>query len=146
MGGRQIEMPTGKIPSNEKLTKKIVKVLSRDDRVVFAYLYGSVVSEGKGNDIDIAVFAENQADPSDLSLDLKIDLHKKIGRPPDDFDVRIVNEIIEKGDIFALLYLRNVLEIGRLLVNKDRDIHADFLERYGLKFRECEGLINEVLA
>jgi hypothetical protein len=77
---------------------------------------------------------------------LQISLHKKIGRPSDDFDVRIVNEIIEKGDIFALLYLRNVLENGQLLINKDHDIHAEFLERYGLKYRECEGLINEVLA
>jgi hypothetical protein len=37
------------------------------------------------------------------------------------------------------------LEDGRLLVNKTHDVHSDFLERYGSKYRECEGLMQEVL-
>jgi predicted nucleotidyltransferase len=124
----------------------IVRVLAKDDRVLFAYLYGTMLSEGQGNDIDIAVFSDRHADHYLLSADLKIDLHQKTGHPPDAFDIRIVNEIPEKGDIFAPLYLKNVLEGGQVLVNKTPDVHAGFLERYGWKFRECEGLIQEVLA
>ena len=110
------------------------------------YLYGSMVCEGKGNDIDVAVFPVSLEDCYSLAVDLKIDLHKATGMPPDTFDVRVIGDLIETGDLFALLYLRNVLEGGRILVDKDRYIRADFLERYGLKFRECEGLIQEVLA
>ena len=139
-------LSTPKTLYSEQVVDAIVKVLAKDDRVIFAYLYGSMVCEGTGNDIDLAVFPESQADSYSLAVDLKIDLSKATGMPPDTFDVRILNEIIEKGDIFALLYLRNVLEGGQLLVDKAPEIRADFLERYGLKFRECEGLIQEVLA
>ena len=97
-------------------------------------------------DIDIAVFPVSQADCYSLAVDLKIDLQKATGMPPDAFDVRVMGDLIEKDDLFVLLYLRNVLEGGRILVDKDCDVRADFLEPYGLKFRECEGLIQEVLA
>lgn len=60
--------------------------------------------------------------------------------------IDILDGIIEKGDLFALRYLKNVLEGGRFLVNKVPDTHADFIEHYGFKFRECEGLIQEVMA
>ena len=139
-------MSTPKTQSRKQIIDAVIRVLTKDDRVVFAYLYGSMVSEGKGNDIDVAVFPEYQADCYSLAVDLKIDLHKATGMPPETFDIRVIGDLIEKGDIFSLLYLRNVLDGGRILVDKDHDVRADFLERYGLKFRECEGLIQEVLA
>ena len=40
----------------------VVKVLAKCDRVIFAYLCGSIVCEGKGNDIDVAVFPGSQTD------------------------------------------------------------------------------------
>ena len=139
-------MSTPKTQSRKQIIDAVIRVLTKDDRVVFAYLYGSMVSEGKGNDIDVAVFPESMADCYSLAVDLKIDLHKATGMPPETFDIRVIGDLIEKGDIFSLLYLRNVLDGGRILVDKDHDVRADFLERYGLKFRECEGLIQEVLA
>jgi predicted nucleotidyltransferase len=139
-------LSTPKTPYSEQVADAVVKVLANDDRVVFAYLYGSMVCEGTGNDIDLAVFPRSQADSHSLAVDLKIDLHKETGMPPEAFDVRVIGDLIETGDIFALLYLRKVLDGGRILVDKDRDVRADFLVRYGLKYRECEGLIQEVLA
>ena len=139
-------MPTPMTLSREQIIDAVIKVLAKDDRVIFAYLYGSIVSEGKGNDIDIAVFPESRSDSHSLAVDLKIDLHKETGMPPDVFDVRVLSELIEKGGIFGLLYLRNVLDGGQVLVDKDLDVRAAFLESYGFKFRECEGLIQEVLA
>ena len=139
-------MPTPITPSRKQLVDAAIRVLANDDRVIFAYLYGSMVSKGEGNDVDIAIFQKSQADSYALSADLKIGLHKETDLPPDTFDVRILNEIIEKGDIFAILYLKNVLENGQILVNKSSAVRADFLERYGFKFRECEGLMQEVLA
>ena len=139
-------MSTPITPSNKRLVDAVIRILAKEDRVIFAYLYGSMVAMGQGNDVDIAIFQESQADAYALSADLKIGLHKVTDIPPDTFDVRILNEIIEKGDIFGILYLKKVLENGQILVNKAPAVLADFLERYGLKFRECEGLMQEVLA
>ena len=41
-------MPTPITQSREQLIDDVIKVLAKDDRVIFAYLYGSIVSEGKG--------------------------------------------------------------------------------------------------
>ena len=124
----------------------IIETLENEDRVLFAYLYGSVTAGEKGNDIDIAIYSATEGDPHKLSADLKVDLHKKTGIEPDSFDVRILKALVEHGDIFGLLYLRNVLKAGRILVDNNPKAHGDFLERYGTRFRECEGLMQEVLA
>jgi len=123
-----------------------VKVLSADERVLFAYLYGSILSGDKGNDIDIGVYAKEKEDPHQLSADLKIALYKETGLTPDTFDIRILNGLNKRADIFGLLYLKNVLQDGQVLVDKAPDIRSDFLERYGSRFRECAGLIREVLS
>jgi predicted nucleotidyltransferase len=133
------------LPLNQ-ITDAAIKVLTKDVRAIFAYLYGSTLSGSQGNDVDIAVFADSEVDRHLLSADLKIDLHRETGIPPDDFDIQVINGILETGDIFALLYLKNVLEQGIVLVDKDFEARSDFIERYGLKFRECEGLMQEVLA
>jgi predicted nucleotidyltransferase len=133
-------------PSKKLLINSIVETLENEERVLFAYLYGSAAAGEKGNDIDIAVYSATDADPYKLSADLKVDLNKKTGIAPDNFDVRILNTLVERGDIFDLLYLRNVLTAGRILVDKNPKARGDFLERYGMRFRECEGLMQEVLA
>ncbi len=124
----------------------IVKVLSEDERILFAYLYGSAVRSGKGKDIDIAVYCVADADFHELAADLKIALHKKTGFSPDTFDIRVLNGLAEHGDVFGLLYLKNVLSENRLLIDKDPEVHSAFLERYGFRFRECEGLFKEILS
>ena len=86
-------MPTQITQSREQLIDDVIRVLTRDDRVIFAYLYGSMVSEGKGNDVDVAVFPESQADSYSLAVDLKIDLHKETGMPPDSFDEGMISTV-----------------------------------------------------
>jgi len=125
------------------LVDDIIYTLSKDQRVVFAYLYGSSAEEGIGN--DIAVYSIEQGDPHKLAADLKIALHKKTGLIPDRFDIRVVNGLFEYSDIFDLLYLRNVLTRNRLLIDRDFARRTDLLEQYARKFRECEGLIDEVI-
>jgi len=61
---------TPKTLYSKQVVDAIVKVLANDDRVIFAYLYGSMVCEGTGNDIDLAVFPESQADSYSLAVDL----------------------------------------------------------------------------
>ena len=127
------------------ITDSIISVLSEDDRVLFAFLYGSAAEGGEGNDIDIAVYGTGEEDFHNLSADLKVALHKRIGLPPDAFDVRVLNGLAEHGDIFGLLYLKNVLSGSQLLIDRNPDVRSDFLEHYGTRFRECEGLMQELL-
>jgi len=128
------------------LIDAIMRVLAADPRVVFAYLYGSMQTEGHGRDVDIAVYPVDHVDGNLVALDLKIALYHETGMPADVFDVRPIREVLASGDIFGLLYLKKVLEGGRLLVDKDPEVLAAFLERYGFRYRECAGMIQEVLA
>lgn len=126
--------------------KEIQTVLVRNPSVLFAYLYGSAKDADSGNDIDIAVYASKHCNPLALSADIKIALSEKTGKPPDRFDVRVINHLLEKGDLFSLLYLKDVLNEGIVLADNDFSERAAFIEAFGMKYRECEGLIAEVLA
>jgi uncharacterized protein len=128
------------------LIDALIRVLEADPWVVFAYLYGSMETEGHGRDIDIAVYPADHVEGNAMALDLKIALYHETGMPADVFDVRPIREVLASGDIFGLLYLKKVLEEGRLLVDKNPDVRAGFLERYGFRYRECAGMIQEVLA
>jgi predicted nucleotidyltransferase len=128
------------------LISAITRVLEADQQVIFAYLYGSMQTEGHGRDVDIAVYPVDHVGGNRVALDLKIALYHETGMPADVFDVRPIREVLASGDIFGLLYLKNVLEGGRLLVDKDPAVRAEFLERYGFRYRECAGMIQEVLA
>jgi len=130
---------------DKSLIPAISKTLEKESRAKFAYVYGSALYTPDPRDIDIAVYSETDANPHILSADLKVSLFEDTSISPDNFDIRIINRVLEKGDIFGLLYLKNILTCGELIINKDPNLHAEFLERYGTKFRECEGLIQEVL-
>lgn len=123
----------------------IRNILAEDNRVIFAYLYGSFTEEEHYKDVDIAVYSTAGCDVFRLSTDLKIALHEHTGLPPDFFDIRVINRLIDYGDLFSLLYLKHIFEINRLLVDEDFAIRTDFLEKYSMKYRECEGLLDEVL-
>ena len=129
----------------KKLVPTLEQVLNQDDRVVFAYLYGSTAESGAGNDVDIAVYARPGVDPHLLGADLRIALGERTGLSPEAFDVRVVNRLAREGDVFGLLYLQRVFSVNQLLVDKDPDVRSDFLECYGTRYRECEGLMQEVL-
>ena len=131
---------------NQLELNAIRAVLAQASSVAFAYLYGSSRDSDRYNDIDIAVYAKDDSNPLRLAADLKVALSEKTSQPPDRFDVRVINHLIEKGDLFSLLYLRDVLIGGVLLADHDFPKRAGFIEAFGMKFRECEGLIAEVLS
>jgi len=125
--------------------KLLARVLNKNPSILFAYLYGSVLEADKFNDIDIAVYLKPGFYPFRVSADLKMELSQKMGIDPDKFDVQVINGLLEKGDILSLIYLKNILENGDLIVDKDENLRTSFVEAYGMKYRECEGLIVEVL-
>jgi predicted nucleotidyltransferase len=124
----------------------ITNVLKQKPSVVFAYLYGSSMESDSYNDIDIAIYAIPESDPFRLSADLKLALAEKTGKSPDLFDIRVINHLLKKGDLFSLLYLKEVLSLGSLLIDNNFSERAAFIEAFGMKYRECQGLIAEVCA
>jgi predicted nucleotidyltransferase len=97
----------------------IRSVLEHNSSIVFAFLYGSSQVSDLYNDIDIAVYSKDNPPPPGLSVDLQIALSAKTGKAPDQFYVRVINRLLQKGDLFALLYLNDVLNRGRLLIDND---------------------------
>ena len=129
-----------------ELINIIRQVLAQNPSVVFAYLYGSATHTVEYNDIDIAVYSTTGSDPFRLSADLKIAFGEKTGTSPDRFDVRVVNHLLRVGDLFSLLYLKDVLGHGELLIDKNFQVRGSFVEAFSMKYRECVGLIAEVCA
>jgi predicted nucleotidyltransferase len=125
--------------------RNIEETLSRDPRVIFAYLYGSFTDQGDSRDVDIAVYAKPGSSPLLLSAELKIALSESTGLAPDLFDIKIINGLLEHGDLFSLLFLKRLFESHKVLADKDYDLRTGFLEGYNIKYRECEGLFDEIL-
>lgn len=120
----------------------IKEVLTRDDRLVFAYVYGSFVTEKSFRDVDIGIFLKNpEENPFLISSEIKTELSrlaKKRGGnfTADEFDVRVINDA-------PFTFLKRVFKEGVLLVDNDPDLRTDVVEQVSLKYRECAGLLAE---
>jgi|SRR3989304_8088376 len=120
-----------------KLIHAIIrKVLKRDPRVIFAYLYGSSIDEEHPRDIDIGVYISRKEDFLKVSSELKVALSRATDISPDQFDIQVIN----KAD--NLLYLERVLN-GRILVDKNPDLRGIFIESFSMRYREAEGILRE---
>ncbi len=131
--------------NREEILRKIQQALTEDNKVCFAYFYGSCARGPDFRDIDIAVYTRSAVDPLSFAAETKERLAMETGLPADLFDVRVINGLLERGDLFTLLYLREILENGTLCVDKDFDRRAGFIEQFGSRFRENAGLFREVL-
>ena len=118
------------------LIKSIQRTIKKDSRVVFAYLYGSVLEGDKYRDIDIGIYITEGHDPFVVSINLETALSAETGISPDNFDIRVINQVS------SLLYLRRVIN-GQLLVDKDPDLRGDFIESFSMQYRESEGVLME---
>lgn len=126
----------------ERILHLIKEILSKDNRIVFAYAYGSFVKEESFRDIDVGIYVKNRDDnPFVISSDIQIQLSrvaKKGGAnlTADHFDVRIINDA-------PFTFLKRVFKEGILLVDNDPDLRTDIVEYVSLKYRECAGLLAE---
>jgi predicted nucleotidyltransferase len=118
------------------LILSISEILKKDPRVIFAYLYGSVIEEQNFQDVDVGVYILEKYNPHVVSGDLKESLSVHTGFSPDFFDVRVINHADN------LFYLRSVLN-GTLIVDNDTEIRGNFIESFSMHFREAEGILYE---
>ncbi len=121
---------------NIKVIEKIKNVLEKEDKVIFAYLYGSFLNGEDFRDIDIGVYIRDTADPLSDSVDIKFNLSHELNISPDRIDLQIINKVDN------LFYLGEVLS-GLLIVDKNSDLRGDFIEAYSMRYREAEGVLDE---
>ncbi len=102
----------------KKLESNIVDILSEEDIVQFAYLYGSFL-KGRFNDIDIVVYLKEEFSEKDIiefEMSKEVELSKKLGY---EVDLRILNGR-------KIVFLHQVLKNGELLVCSDEKKRVEF--------------------
>jgi predicted nucleotidyltransferase len=128
--------------ARKKIIAAFKNVLEPDDRIVFAYLYGSFARGEAFRDIDVAVYLRDpEQNPFDVSSDLKERISRSlngsgIATHADLFDVTILN-----GAPFT--FLKRIFVEGFLLINRDPGLRTDLIEFVSMKYRECTGLMVE---
>lgn len=123
--------------------EKIREFLNSKKEVIFAYLYGSYLKKKDFHDIDIGLYLKVRVSLKFIA-NLKIEIASALGVPADIIDLRVFNHILDNPDSFCLLYLKKVLEEGKLLVNKNPKVLSDFLEDFSSRYREVEFLLSQV--
>ena len=105
----------------------IIEVLQRTldksrDKVLFAYLFGSLAESRGGplSDVDVAVFLDDEcaANHWDVRMTLQADLSRALGR--NDVDVVILNHT------HNLMLLDEIIRRGVILLDQDQQVRVDF--------------------
>jgi len=126
----------------DRIINLIEDVLNKDDRLVFAYLYGSFVKEETFRDIDIGIYIKNPDDnPFFISSDIQTKLsqtskQRGLSLIADLFDVKVINHA-------PFTFLKRIFKEGKLIVDNNPDLRTDMIEYVSLKYRECSGLLAE---
>lgn len=106
------------IKKRKNLIEKISDFLKAKDYILFAYIFGSFISEDGFSDIDIGIFITNEKVKSPLQLELKLEgeIENIIHIP---VDVRIINYA-------PISFTYNILKNGIVIVDKDKSLRTDF--------------------
>ncbi len=131
---------------SEKETEKIISVirnlLASEDKVLFAYMYGSFIKKEKIiNDIDVAIYCKGVDEPFGFQADCRIKISNQLKKngidiSPDEIDLRIIND----ADYDFVIEL---LDEGLLLIDKDPDERSSFIEKISLQYRLNEIVLRE---
>jgi len=98
------------------MIEKIRKVLSREKKVEFAYLFGSFVKSRKyAHDIDIAVYVKGRI-PADFERKLALKLEEAVGKA---VDVVVLNDK-------PILLTGEVLRSSKLIFSKNEKLRVRF--------------------
>lgn len=109
-------------------------VLQQDNRVIFAYLYGSFVCETFFRDIDVFVYTRKDEDTFVTQSSIRDNIHEAVIHAGfhnigiDDIDVRVINEA-------SYDFVIDILDKGLLLVDKDRELRTDYIEWISDQYR-----------
>lgn len=108
--------------SQKEIRTAIKSYLSEQEKVSFAYLFGSFVTEKTFRDIDIAAYLHPKPDLIDLGH-MQSQLEELTPEIP--IDLLLLNNTETEKPYFA----HRVITKGELLLNKDQERHAWFKKK-----------------
>jgi predicted nucleotidyltransferase len=126
----------------EKVISTISRVLDGEEKVIFAYLWGSFVKEESFEDIDIFVYGKDFDDNFTLSSNLKERIYEEFLKEKidlfsiDEIDVNIINDA-------PYDFVIDILREGLLLVDKDPELRTDYIERISDEYRTNYFILEE---
>lgn len=119
----------------DRIVSILSNALNTDDRVIFAYLYGSFIYESFFNDIDVFVFVKEDNDSFACSVGLMENLFDAITKAGvatnlaiDDLDVRVINDS-------PYDFVIDLLDEGMLIVDKNPELRTDYIEEISDRYR-----------
>lgn len=102
----------------EDIIKDITSILKRHDEIVVGYVFGSFISSAAFSDIDIGVLLDQNLNTYlSYEFDLEIEVEDVVNYPT---DVRVLNNA-------PLSFCQNVIRHGRIVLEKDANLKADFM-------------------
>jgi len=120
----------------EPLIRMISQLLDEKGNIIFAYIYGSFVSSSSFRDIDIGIFIKEMSiSPLSLELEIEKDIENFVHIPT---DVRIINNA-------PLSFIFNILKDGKVIIDRDSNLRADFEGIVYKKYFDFQHLRNEYL-
>lgn len=124
---------------NKKLLNTLSNLLSSNNNIVFAYLFGSLAKNNKryGSDMDIAVYFKNDPDLNEIGK-LNLNLEEKLN-----FKIDLVQ--LNKLDINNPVLSYSIINEGILLVNNNINLLNEFKKSVLLQyfdFKPVNDLIN----
>lgn len=102
----------------ESILEDIASALERHGEIILAYVFGSFIHGDTFSDIDIGVLTGEDIDFClDFELNLEIEIEDIVKYP---MDIRVINNA-------PLSFCQNVIRHGRVILERDADMHADFM-------------------
>lgn len=126
----------------DRITSLISHALDKDERVVFAYIYGSFVCKSFFRDIDIFAYIRNDEDTFVTQSGIRDNIYEAIISAGfhnigiDDIDVRVINDA-------PYDFVIDILDKGGLLVDKNRGLRTDYIERISDQYRVNYFILDE---
>jgi len=102
----------------ESILEDITSALERHGEIILAYVFGSFIHCDSFSDIDIGVLTDEDIDSClDFELNLEIEIEDIVNYP---IDIRVINNA-------PLSFCQNVIRHGRVILERDADMRADFM-------------------
>ncbi len=116
----------------QQLVRCLTELIRDHEEITFAYLYGSFADNLPFHDIDLGVYASGIKHQESISYSLALvqNLSKEVKFP---LDVRVLN--------FApVLFVYHAIR-GRLILDRDEELRAAFVERAVQKYLDIKPLV-----
>lgn len=113
------------------LVKRLIRELTGDSSISFAYLFGSSLDASSVHDIDVGVYLRG-TEPHAYSAALSSRLSKALGLP---VDVRVLNDA-------PTTFLYHVVR-GKLLVVHDENLLTSLIEDVSRRYLDIEPLLRQ---